>query len=311
MFSEFNKQINKGDKMGKLAKLVSVSKTSVVTRKISVIGDLARLEVLNPKDIEIYRSSGHDDGYQRDITAFKHKRIAGDNVLNLKAFGVISVARRKDGSLWAMDGQNRLKFAIDAGLKSVNCVVSDVENDREEAKIFDIINRKRNPLTPYEIHKAVMCHGEDEIETNIVNIMAEFGVTIVDKIERGVVTDEISCIGVIREAYKKANTTTARGNGIIIRKTMEFLTNAFNDDVDRFKATTFQASTIFIKAIMDAGITIQEAGDSVKAARMSIKSMNASVELTRSLSSDQRTKLYDVLVYNFNKNSKVKIPQRK
>jgi hypothetical protein len=297
--------------MGKLAKLVSVSKVGAVTRKISVIGDLARLEVLNPKDIEIYRSSEHHSGYQRDITAFKHKRIAGDNVLNLKAFGVISVARRKDGTLWAMDGQNRLKFAIDAGLKLVNCVVSDVESDKEEAKIFDIINRKRNPLTPYEIHKAVMCHGEDEIENNIISIMDEFGIALVERTKQGVVTDEISCIGVIREAYKKANSTTARGNGIIIRKTMEFLINAFNDDVDRFKGTTFQASTIFIKAIMDAGITIQEAGDSVKAARMSIKAMNAHVEVTRSLSSDQRTKLYDVLVYSFNKHSKVKLPQRK
>jgi len=279
---------------------------------ISVVGELATLKALDPKEINVYRSSLFPtDGYQRDIHSAKHKRISGSNILDLNAFGVISVAKRKDGTYWAMDGQNRLKFAIDAGLKLVNCSISNVDNTKEEAKIFDIINRKRNPLTPYETHKAVLSHGEDKMELNIVKIMNEFGITIVEKPKRGVLTNEIACLGVLREAYKKAANTSDRGEGVILRRTMEFLTTAFNYDVDRFTGTTFQASSIFVKAAMDIGITTEEAGIAIKSSRMSLKEMNARVEFTRSLSSDQRTKLYDVLVYTFNQNSKVKIPQRK
>lgn len=293
-------------------KVVSIVKEATTTKsKISIVGTLASLETIDPNTISVYTSSGNHDGYQRDITPFKHKRISGNNILDLKAFGVISVARRKDGTLWAMDGQNRLKFAIDAGLKLVNCVVSNVESAKEEAKIFDTINRKRNPLSPYETHKAAMSHGEDVMEINIVRIMTEFGITIVEKPKRGVLVDEIACLGVLREAYKKAASSASRGEGIILRKTMQFLTIAFNDDVDRFTGTTFQASSIFVKLVMDNGITIKEAGDAIKASRQSIKEMNDRVELARSLSSDQRTKLYDVLIYTFNKYSKHELPTRK
>lgn len=61
-------------------------------------------------------------------------------------FGVIIVAIREDGTLWACDGQHRLTVARNRGEKSVPCVIFESSGPEEEAEVFLGINSVRNPI---------------------------------------------------------------------------------------------------------------------------------------------------------------------
>lgn len=97
--------------------------------------------------------------YQRAANEKKILAIASDFMW--PAFGVASVARRKDGTLWVFDAQHRVLAAWrrdDIG--ELPCIVYDIDEVSEEARLFIQANTLRKPLTSVDKHKAYVRAGE-------------------------------------------------------------------------------------------------------------------------------------------------------
>lgn len=101
-----------------------------------------------------------DHRYQRALNDNKRLEIAAN--LNWIAFGAISVNRRADGSLWAVDGQHRLAGAKSrADVTTVPCLVFEIPHDiEEEAAAFLALNTLRKPLTSRDKFKAQLVKGD-------------------------------------------------------------------------------------------------------------------------------------------------------
>lgn len=116
------------------------------------------------------------DYYQRP---FRENR-AIDYALNFswRAFHVLNVARRKDGSLYFMDGQHRLQAAMLAfgDRIEVPCMVYDVATMREEAEVYNMVNMDRRGLTLADKWKSRHA-AEDPYVIEIESLLAEWGLT--------------------------------------------------------------------------------------------------------------------------------------
>lgn len=101
-----------------------------------------------------------DHTYQRPFNDAKRLRIAAR--FNWAAFGVLLVVRRRDGSLWTIDGQHRLAAAMSrADIQDVPVIVFDLEGRIEdEATDFLVANKERKPLSGVESFKAMVVSGD-------------------------------------------------------------------------------------------------------------------------------------------------------
>jgi hypothetical protein len=101
-----------------------------------------------------------DQTYQRALNDAKRRRIAAE--FNWAAFGVLTVARRPDGTMWVIDGQHRLGAAMSrSDIRDVPCVVFEFGgNVADEAVDFYLTNKNRKPLTGFEVFKAQVAGGD-------------------------------------------------------------------------------------------------------------------------------------------------------
>ena len=85
--------------------------------------------------------------YQRPFNPAKARRIAGD--LNWAAFGVLLVARRRDGRLYVFDGQHRHAAAmLRSDIQKLPCAIFNLEGSIEdEATTFLVVQKERKALT--------------------------------------------------------------------------------------------------------------------------------------------------------------------
>lgn len=100
--------------------------------------------------------------YQRDnISDAKVLQMARD--WSWIACGAISVARRPDGSLWAMDGQYRLMATLRrSDIKDLPCMIFDVVDVQEEAKGFLNVNTNRRAMQYLDRFKALITAGDED-----------------------------------------------------------------------------------------------------------------------------------------------------
>lgn len=101
-----------------------------------------------------------DPAYQRDLKDNKRKRIASN--FNWVPFGVITVSRRPDGSLWVIEGQHRLAAAMSrSDIKNVPVIIFDLGGSiMNEATDFLITNTERKALTGIERFNAQIASGD-------------------------------------------------------------------------------------------------------------------------------------------------------
>lgn len=78
------------------------------------------------------------------------------------AFGTIIVGERKDGSLWVVDGQQRVTAAKELGHHEVPCSVMDSRGSSHEAEVFRVINGGRQNITRNELFKAALESGDSQ-----------------------------------------------------------------------------------------------------------------------------------------------------
>ena len=136
-----------------------------------------------------------DRSYQRHdyINSRVIKTIASD--FNELLAGVLTVGKRRDGTLWVVDGQHRVLGAKRAGLKSLVCVVFDSRGSEHEAEVFYELNTKRTGINCISIYRALLTQGE-EATVNIQQLLDKYGFAIGKK------TGEFGAANAIRDTYK-------------------------------------------------------------------------------------------------------------
>lgn len=116
-----------------------------------------------------------DAAYQRDVKE-KHKSYATDFMP--EAMGVPIVAERVDGTLWGVDGRQRIAALKLMGKKEVRCEVFASRGTEHEAEVFKRINKDRVKPTPGELFRAMLA-ANDEAAHAINDAVREMGYSIV------------------------------------------------------------------------------------------------------------------------------------
>lgn len=104
---------------------------------------------------------GVDDTYQRDEVETKVHEISA--AFSWAYFSAISVAKRRDGSLFVFDGQNRVRAAMRrSDIRELPCVVHRLAGVANEADAFLGVNTRGKPVKAMDKFKAAVVAGHPE-----------------------------------------------------------------------------------------------------------------------------------------------------
>lgn len=101
-----------------------------------------------------------DHSYQRPLSDRLVSQIAGDFDPDL--FGIVTVARRDDGTYWVLDGQHRVAAIrlMGRGESLIPCeVLTGLSNERE-ARVFHLRNARKKPMSPSDKFRGALIAGE-------------------------------------------------------------------------------------------------------------------------------------------------------
>lgn len=146
----------------------SLKETVVAKNKVELLTSDKALRVLKVEELQV------DPSYQRGLVP-KHKKIAAE--FDPSAFGVPLVGQREDGSLWVVDGQQRIAALGIRQVKTVRCDVFRSKGPEHEAEVFKLVNANRTNLKPLELFKAKLA-GHDEEAWEIKRLVEGAGLKI-------------------------------------------------------------------------------------------------------------------------------------
>lgn len=90
----------------------------------------------------------------------------------------LSLTRRSDGTLWAVDGQHRHAAAqLRGDIPHLPCVIARYANQSDEASAFVALNRQRKPLTAVDLFKAALAAGDEQAH-QVMEAITASGLTI-------------------------------------------------------------------------------------------------------------------------------------
>lgn len=152
-----------------------------------------------------------DDTYQRTLNDTKRKQIA--SAFNWAAFGVLIVARRRDGSLFVIDGQHRLAAALSrSDITDVPCVIFDTEDDvAGEARDFIDTNTSRKPVNSVEKFKALLV-TEDHAALVCQRLATEAG----REVRRGASATTLTCVTAVMKLIVRNEDAFCRAWPVIV-----------------------------------------------------------------------------------------------
>lgn len=122
-----------------------------------------------------------DPSYQRDIKS-SHKKIIAN--FEPHALGIPLLGERDDGSLWVVDGLQRITALKALGKTEVRAEVFHSSGPEHEAKIFVFVNGNRTKLNSCELFFGRLCAG-DEVAWELKKCVEERGYSIPKKTRAG------------------------------------------------------------------------------------------------------------------------------
>lgn len=147
-----------------------------------------------------------DNSYQRQLNNKAINKIAKN--YDPVAFGIPLVGERNDGSLWIVDGQQRIGFLrSDKKYKWVRVEVFASKGPEHEAEVFRLVNKNRTPLKPIEMFHALLTAGDEDM-WSIKEIIEKAGFKIPRGESKGVQEShenrslKIHCIGAVSRVYR-------------------------------------------------------------------------------------------------------------
>lgn len=98
--------------------------------------------------------------YQRMLKKAHVRQIV--NNFNPEAISAIKVARRKNGSMYIIDGQHQAEALRQLGYDQWPCHVTESTGRAHEAELFRICNsaKTRKQVTPLELYRALLIEGD-------------------------------------------------------------------------------------------------------------------------------------------------------
>lgn len=116
-----------------------------------------------------------------------------------EAFGFPLVGERSDGSLWLVDGFQRVSAARKQGIRRVPCEVFASNGTQHEAALFRKRAKRRN-LSACQLFKALVAEGNEEA-CQILEVVNGVGLNVAGMaaVKRG---GSIGCIRSCRDAFK-------------------------------------------------------------------------------------------------------------
>lgn len=150
----------------------------------------ARLCVVKLDDIQV------DASYQRDVKA-KHKRIVDD--FREEALGIPLVGERTDGSLYIVDGFQRITALRKLGKCEVRAEVFASRGSEHEAEVFKLVNINRTKLTPAEEFRALLT-SHDPVAWEIKEAVEASGLKL--NLKGGGDKTGVACVTTLRQCHK-------------------------------------------------------------------------------------------------------------
>lgn len=106
------------------------------------------------------------------------------------------VAKRRDGTYWVIDGQQRIEALRRRGYTGVNAMVVEVSSTTEEAELFVRINTAAKSLVMRDNYKACV-YRQTNVAMAIESALNEHGLTALLSDGR----DEVTALGKLLEAW--------------------------------------------------------------------------------------------------------------
>ncbi len=138
------------------------------TRTLEAVKRLVVKSALRVVDIDTLNV---DPAYQRDVKP-KHKKIVAD--FQEEALGIPMVGEREDGTLWIVDGLQRITALKKLGRKNLRADVFNSRGVEHEAEVYKRINMDRTKLTPGEVFKSLLA-GHDKMAWEIKECVESCG----------------------------------------------------------------------------------------------------------------------------------------
>lgn len=146
-----------------------------------------------------------DPSYQRDIVPGHKKIVANFDPI---ALGIPLVGEREDGTLWIVDGLQRITALRKLNKKQVRAEVFASKGPEHEAHIFKLVNKNRTQLRPLQIYAAMLTAG-DETAWAIKKIVEEYGFKIPNSKKNPpghtaveTLANQLACIGAVSSVFK-------------------------------------------------------------------------------------------------------------
>lgn len=130
------------------------------------------LERVKLADVRIARMVDTDKGVQRMMTTVAEKIYLG---FDPRYFMYPLIGKRKDGSLYALDGGNRLIAVRAGGVEYVDCVVIESDDERDDADAFLTINAERKGIKSIVKSWAKHISGNDPVATRFFKCIKTAG----------------------------------------------------------------------------------------------------------------------------------------
>jgi len=134
---------------------------------MSLLGESQEFQMIPAANLRI------DPRYQRELS-YPHVRNIAKN-LTMRAFGVLLVSRRDNGTMWVIDGQHRIEALKIKGMLStlVPCHIYTGLSPEDEAVIFEMQTR-RLAITPVQRFKTRLFFQEPKA-MEIEKILHRYG----------------------------------------------------------------------------------------------------------------------------------------
>jgi hypothetical protein len=174
-----------------------------------------------------------DPSYQRAVVAGHKKIIANFDPV---ALGIPLVGEREDGTLWIVDGLQRLTALRKMGKKTMRAEVFRSQGPEHEASVFRKVNKNRTALQPLQLFQAALTEGS-ETAWEVKKTAEEYGFEIVTNSHRSSanttpekLASTIRCISAVQKIHKRAGAAA-------LRFVFSVLKDVWPDDAQRMSDT--------------------------------------------------------------------------
>ena len=176
-------------------------------RTLAEVEQTGKIEIVPIEAIQMERA------YQRDMSHDWVQRH-GEEYDPMKA-GTVILNRRKNGSVWAIDGQHRIGAAKYANHTHMLALVFEGLSIQKEAEMRVAFN-DRKADTPQDRFRARLIAG-DELANDLVRLCTEFETRINPNPQQGA---GLNCVGLLESLFK-------RDKGMTLTRVFDVIHRAF------------------------------------------------------------------------------------